>query len=106
MIRRAPVVFSSAILDQERVKTNGDGTDGNKGNAGDCGRAWSDAGGVRAYPENIGGRSEHHGAGNFQRDVERALLLQVEQSASKAPANAREVGGARAGRERGRGRHR
>ena len=42
---------------------------------------------IRAHPENSGTRSEFHRAGNFQRDVERALLLQILQSAFEAPAD-------------------
>ena len=44
--------------------------------------------------------------GHFQRDVERALLVQIVARPSEAAADARDARGARAGRERGRGGHR
>ena len=47
-----------------------------------------------------------HRAGHFQRDVERALLLQVVARASEAAADAQPAGGAGAGRERRHHRHR
>jgi hypothetical protein len=46
------------------------------------------------------GRSEHHGAGHLQRDVERALLVQIEQSApERLPTRGKLV--ARPGRNAG-----
>ena len=53
------------------------------------GRARPHRRGIRAHPENSGARSELHRARHLQRDVERALLLQIEHGASEAAADAR-----------------
>ena len=50
-------------------------------------------------------RADNHGTRHLQRDVERALLLQVFTRTSETAADAQPPGGARAGRERGHYRH-
>src|ERR1035441_10424975 len=60
----------------------------------DAGRVWEN----RRHP---GTRAQLHGAGYFQRDVERALFLQELAAAVEEAADAGPPGGAGPGRKRG-----
>src|SRR5882762_3330859 len=57
---------------------------------------------IRARKADPRARAKHHRAGHLQRDVERALLLQIEQSPSEAPPHTRQARRARSWRKRGR----
>ena len=64
------------------------------------------AGGIPAHPEVAGPHADAHRAGHLQRDVERALLLQIVARAPEAPADAQPPRGAGPGRKCGHHRHR
>src|SRR5580692_1878718 len=75
--------------------------------SGNCSRARPHAGRIREdQTTSRRTRADHHRTGHFQRDVERALLLQIFARASETAAHPQPSRRARPGRERGHYRHR